>query len=208
MSIGAAATNRVLPLIARLFLCAAFLPMGWQKTFGMTTYSGRDAQVLRAAGVRPDGIDWNLAKPGTVLVPESQDGAPMEARALYKVSLRCAEAGMPSPAVLGWAAALAELCGAAMMGVGFFARLAGLALAVVMGVAFWLTSSSSLAWAMPMEDYLRVWTQAGLFFMALTVLAAGPGALAIDSLFGGGGGPARRSPASRKGKSRTAEDEE
>lgn len=208
MSIGAAATNRVLPLLARLLLCAAFLPMGWQKTFGMTTYSGRDAQVLRAAGVRADGIDWNLAKPGTVLVPESQDGAPMEARSLYKVSLRCAEAGMPSPAVLGWAAALAELCGAVMMGVGLFARLAGLALAVVMGVAFWLTSASSLAWAMPMEDYLRVWTQAGLLFMALTVLAAGPGALAIDSLFGAGGGSSRRgSTPSRKGKSRS-EDEE
>jgi uncharacterized membrane protein YphA (DoxX/SURF4 family) len=185
MSMAAAATSQFLPLLARLFLCAAFLPMGWQKTFGMTTYSGRDAQVLRAAGVRPDGLDWNLAKPGTVLAPESQDGAPLEARSLYRVSLRCAEAGMPSPAVLGWATALTELCGAVMMGVGLFARLAGFALAVVMGVAFWLTGVSSLAWSMPMEDYLRTWTQAGLLFMSLTVLLAGPGRLSIDGVVGG-----------------------
>ena len=185
MGMAAAATNQLLPLIARLFLCAAFLPMGWQKTFGMSTYSGRDAQVLRAAGVRSDGIDWNLAKPGTVLAPESQDGAPFEARSLYKVSLRCAESGMPSPAVLGWAAALTELCGAIMLGLGFFARLAGFGLAVVMGVAFWLTSANSLAWSMPMEDYLRTWTQAGLFFMAVTVLLAGPGWLSLDATIGG-----------------------
>ena len=185
MGMAAAATNQLLPLMARLFLCAAFLPMGWQKTFGMTTYSGRDAQVLRAAGVRSDGLDWNLAKPGTVLVPESQDGAPFEARSLYKVTLRCAESGMPSPAVLGWATALTELCGALMMGVGFFARLAGFALAIVMGVAFWLTGVSSLAWSMPMEDYLRTWTQAGLFFMSVTVLLAGPGRLSLDAVLGG-----------------------
>jgi uncharacterized membrane protein YphA (DoxX/SURF4 family) len=37
MGMTAAATNQLLPLIARLFLCAAFLPMGWQKTYGMTT---------------------------------------------------------------------------------------------------------------------------------------------------------------------------
>jgi uncharacterized membrane protein YphA (DoxX/SURF4 family) len=185
MGMAAAASNQLLPLIARLFLCAAFLPMGWQKTFGVVTYSGRDAQVLRAAGVRSDGLDWSLAKPGTVLEPDSQDGAPFEARALYKVSLRCAEAGMPSPAVLGWATALTELCGAVMVGIGFFARLAGFALAVVMGVAFWMTSVSSLAWSMPMEDYLRTWTQAGLFFMAATVLLCGPGRLSLDATLGG-----------------------
>lgn len=206
MGVAAAATQQLLPLVARLFLCAAFLPMGWQKTFGMTTYSGRDAQVLRAAGVRSDGLDWNLAKPGTVLAPESQDGAPFEARSLYKVSLRCAESGMPSPAVLGWATALAELCGAIMMGVGFFARLAGFALAIVMGVAFWLTSANSLTWSMPMEDYLRTWTQAGLFFMALTVLLAGPGRLSLDAMFGSMPKSGRASSGGKKPKPKQDEE--
>jgi uncharacterized membrane protein YphA (DoxX/SURF4 family) len=206
MGIAAAATQQLLPLIARLFLCAAFLPMGWQKTFGISTYSGRDAQVLRAAGVRSDGLDWNLAKPGTVLAPESQDGAPFEARSLYKVSLRCAESGMPSPAILGWATALAELCGAVMMGLGFFARLAGFALAVVMGVAFWMTSVSSLGWSMPMEDYLRTWTQAGLLFMSVTVLLAGAGRLSLDAVLGGLPKPGRSASGGRKPKPKQAEE--
>jgi uncharacterized membrane protein YphA (DoxX/SURF4 family) len=206
MGMAAAATNQLLPLIARLFLCAAFLPMGWQKTFGTTTYSGRDAQVLRAAGVRSDGLDWSLTKPGTVLAPESQDGAPFEARSLYTVSLRCAESGMPSPAVLGWAAALTELCGAVMMGLGFFARLAGLALAIVMGVAFWMTSVGSLAWSMPMEDYLRTWTQAGLLFMSITVLLAGPGRLSLDAMLGDMPKGGRASSGARKPKPKQDEE--
>lgn len=41
----------VVPLLARLVLCAAFLPMGWNKLVNDHTFSGEDAQILIDLGV-------------------------------------------------------------------------------------------------------------------------------------------------------------
>ena len=46
-----AATN-VLPLLARIVLCLAFLPQGWNNLMRDVEYTARDAQRLRELGVR------------------------------------------------------------------------------------------------------------------------------------------------------------
>jgi uncharacterized membrane protein YphA (DoxX/SURF4 family) len=46
-----AATN-VLPLLARVVLCLAFLPQGWNNLMRDVEYTGKDAQRLRELGVR------------------------------------------------------------------------------------------------------------------------------------------------------------
>lgn len=54
-----AATN-ILPLLARIVLCLAFLPQGWNNLMRDVEYTGKDAQRLRELGVRgvtdPDQI--------------------------------------------------------------------------------------------------------------------------------------------------------
>jgi uncharacterized membrane protein YphA (DoxX/SURF4 family) len=46
-----AATN-ILPLLARIVLCLAFLPQGWNNLMRDVEYTGKDAQRLRELGVR------------------------------------------------------------------------------------------------------------------------------------------------------------
>ena len=46
-----AATN-ILPLLARVVLCLAFLPQGWNNLMRDVEYTGKDAQRLRELGVR------------------------------------------------------------------------------------------------------------------------------------------------------------
>ncbi|MEN9640942.1 MAG: hypothetical protein RIR77_131, partial [Planctomycetota bacterium] len=46
-----AATN-ILPLLARIVLCLAFLPQGWNNLMRDVEYTARDAQRLRELGVR------------------------------------------------------------------------------------------------------------------------------------------------------------
>ncbi|MFO0962279.1 MAG: DoxX family protein [Phycisphaerales bacterium] len=56
-----AATN-ILPLLARLVLCFAFLPAGWNSLMRDEEYTGADAQRLRELGVR-GSTDPDPAKP-------------------------------------------------------------------------------------------------------------------------------------------------
>ena len=46
-----AATN-ILPLLARIVLCLAFLPQGWNNLMRDVEYTAHDAQRLRELGVR------------------------------------------------------------------------------------------------------------------------------------------------------------
>ena len=46
-----AATN-ILPLLARIVLCLAFLPQGWNNLMRDVEYTAHDAQRLRERGVR------------------------------------------------------------------------------------------------------------------------------------------------------------
>lgn len=80
-----AATN-VLPLLARIVLCLAFLPQGWNNLMRDVEYTARDAQRLRELGVRgitdPDPAKADVALGavrGWQAPPEPDAGAPKAA---------------------------------------------------------------------------------------------------------------------------------
>jgi uncharacterized membrane protein YphA (DoxX/SURF4 family) len=77
-----AATN-VLPLLARIVLCLAFLPQGWNNLMRDVEYTARDAQRLRELGVRgitdPDPAKADVALGavrGWQVPPEPDAGSP------------------------------------------------------------------------------------------------------------------------------------
>lgn len=76
-----AATN-ILPLLARLVLCLAFLPQGWNNLMRDVEYTAHDAQRLRELGVRgitdpdPRKADVALGAVRGWAIAEPQDPAP------------------------------------------------------------------------------------------------------------------------------------
>jgi uncharacterized membrane protein YphA (DoxX/SURF4 family) len=99
-----AATN-VLPLLARVVLCYAFLPQGWNNLMRDVEYTAYDAQRLRELGVRgitdPDPRQADVAlgalrgwEPQNPEAPRSPEPAPQEAAAAPSA----APAAEPAPA--------------------------------------------------------------------------------------------------------------
>ena len=88
------------------------------------------------------------------------------------------------PQWMAWAAAGTELVGGTLIAVGLFARLCGLGLAITMGFAFYLTSSAAVGehglFALPVEDFNRVFCQIGLSVLAFGVLLTGAGGVSVD----------------------------
>ncbi len=180
------------PLLARLLLCAALLPLGWHQVFTTRAYSARDASRLGAIGVTANGLDFSRVKAtgptwaGGEASTTALAGAdtPLTARSLYSVALECEAGGLPWPALAAWAVALTELVGPLLLVAGFFARIAAFAVSVVMMGALAATSIPALRasgwWSLPDDDHTRLWMQGGLIALALTVLLVGPGWLTAE----------------------------
>ena len=182
--------TRFVPLLARVILCAAFLPVGWSHTFSQTNYSIAQTRQLAALGVSEGGIDWKrvqstgfAAQTGAVSAAD-EPTSPLTSRSLYAIALTSHQAGFPYPAIAAWLVALAELGGSILLLAGAYARLSALALSAVMAGAFIMTTLPTLTvagwWSMPMDEYQRVYTQVGLFALSLTVALVGGGALCMD----------------------------
>ncbi len=197
------------PLMARICLCLALLPMGWHKVFSQVAFSAADTARLNNVGVGDDGLDWARIKSTglgatdlSTASPAPHSAKPLTVRALYMVSLHCEANGVPYPAVAGWLVALSELVGAVLLALGLFARLAALAVAFVMGGAVWLTTVPALRdlgwWNLPPQEYMQAWAQIGLLALAITVLLAGAGWLTLDSALSG------RAPSSGRSVTRPA----
>jgi uncharacterized membrane protein YphA (DoxX/SURF4 family) len=107
-----AATN-ILPLLARVVLCLAFLPQGWNNLMRDVEYTGKDAQRLRELGVRgitdPDpkqadvalgavrGADaWTQDEPAARPASAAEAAAPAPAAKPAPAAAATAE---PTPAV-------------------------------------------------------------------------------------------------------------
>lgn len=158
----------IVPLLARIILCAAFLTMGWNKLMYTHTFTGEDAATLIELGVIHDAPAATPAAP--VVSPASfqedqsaDDSLPLpeppaylvqtdpltgeqsvQAKRLHTVTLAVHKAGFSYPIVLAWIATFTELIGGALLLVGLFSRVWGLGLAIAMGVAFYLTSYATL----------------------------------------------------------------
>lgn len=185
------------PLMARVFLCLAFLPVGWQKVFTLTAFSAADTARLNQLGVGDAGLDWPRVKStgvgdaGAEAPPAARSAQGLKARSLYVDALTCERARIPYPAVAAWGIALVELGGAVLLLLGLFARFAALGIAIVMGGALWFTSLPVLRetswWTLPADVHATLWASAALFALAITVALAGAGWLTLDHAMAGGG---------------------
>ena len=173
MSPSQSATLHLVPLLARVVLCIAFLPAGWNKLMRDVEYSGEDAKRLREMDV----VGRTAPDPGLVpvsLVPQSApvsppapdprpttdesaaqesrpiadapsgSGEPVRARGLYRISLMLDRNGWSYPVTMAWIAAITELVGGVCVLIGLFTRMWSMGLAITMAVAFWLTSLGPL----------------------------------------------------------------
>ncbi len=181
------------PLIARLVLFAALLPIGWRNLYTSEEFSMSDADRLVSIGVSADGLDWQRIQStglgsaeATTTLP--QGNAPRVTRALYRDALVASAAGVPYPAIVAWIIAFVEFGGSILLVVGAFTRLSALAIACVIASAFWTTSwtpiRESAWWTISQPDYFRACAQVGLFVLAMNIVLVGSGALSFDEMMG------------------------
>lgn len=202
MTLREACAFKLLPLIARIVLFAAFFPMGWQQIFSSVHCTASDAATLASIGITAEGIDWTTVQSTgfgsmqTGATPPGNATLPPEAfsgRTLYQSALLAHTAGVPYPAIAAWLAALAQLAGAVLLFLGAFSRLSAIALALVLGGAFWMISLPALQqtgwWTMPHDDHLKICAQVSLFVLALMVALLGSGSLSVDGMLGSSSKP-------------------
>lgn len=196
MTFSERCATRLVPLLARIVLCAAFLPAGWQKVFTTTTFTHDESNSLAMMGVGDAGLDWNRLKatgPGWKTSQEAGAVAPpahsstMTARTLYRVALASDANDLPYPAAMAWLVGIGELGCALLLGVGLCTRLGALVIALIMAGAFWTTSRHAIAatgwWALGPVEYFHFTVQTCLFALSLGVLLTGPGCLSFDGYF-------------------------
>jgi uncharacterized membrane protein YphA (DoxX/SURF4 family) len=174
MSLSQSASVNLVPLFARIVLCLAFVPMGWNKLMQDVEFSGEDAKRLREMKVvaRPDADPAialaslvsqapTPAAPPASALPTSDEPAPPEARpgteaatgtgepvrakGLFRIALLLDRQGWSYQVPLAWIAAITELVGGVCVLIGLFTRFWSMGLAIAMAVAFKLTSVAPLA---------------------------------------------------------------
>jgi hypothetical protein len=135
MSLSQSASLNLVPLFARIVLCLAFVPMGWNKLMQDIEYSGEDAKRLREmkvvaafevdpgfalASLVPQGS--TPAAPPASALPTSDEpappaarpgadtaggtGEPVRAKGLFRIALLLDRQGWSYQVPLAWIAAI------------------------------------------------------------------------------------------------------
>ena len=186
MSFSRIAASHLTPLLARILLCAVFVPIGWKNIMGTTTFTGESVEVVermtgRSGTPNPDAGD--AASPG-----EATDRT-ITARPVYGLADLLEKQGVSSPVVAAWATSIVELVGGTLLLVGLLSRIWALGLATIMGVAFALTSWPVVSTVGPFDlglvDFHRAASQLALGVLAIGIVLGGAGAVSIDQgIFG------------------------
>ncbi|MFM7262098.1 MAG: DoxX family protein [bacterium] len=210
-----AAANFV-PLLARVILFLAFVPIGWHHAMEMGNFGGDAGTRLRELGIVsaadkahvplpgqpiPDGITLarTPAPQDTPPVPiTAADAAGYQTRALHELTLAFDRIRLPKPHVWAWTVAVFELLGGAFLLVGLFSRVwAG-------GLLLWSIALVGLSSATLAQSWGSLWTptdpnsaflrasalsQYSLIVLAAGLLLTGPGKWSLDGfIFRRGGG--------------------
>lgn len=155
----------IVPLLARVVLCAAFMTAGWTKLMHTQEFTGDAARILlergfvempRAAATPaawvPAAVDDAsppAAAPAAPAPPRANDANPpipanatVEAKRLHNVTVMLVQKGFQGrvPGILAWSWALVELVGGTLLLVGLFSRIWALGLVVIIGSAFYASS--------------------------------------------------------------------
>jgi uncharacterized membrane protein YphA (DoxX/SURF4 family) len=203
-----AAANFV-PLLARIILFLAFVPIGWHHAMEMGNFSGDAGARLRELGIvsaadptgAPDGITLVRA-PGPQDTPPipiaAADAAGYTSRALHELTLTFDRLRLPKPHVWAWTVTVFELLGGAFLLIGLFSRVwAG-------GLLVWSIALVGLSSATLAQSWGSLWTptdaasaflranalsQFSLIVLAAGLLLTGPGKWSLDGfIFRGSGG--------------------
>jgi uncharacterized membrane protein YphA (DoxX/SURF4 family) len=197
-----AAANFV-PLLARIILFLAFVPVGWHHAMEMGQFSGDAGARLRELGVvsaeqtsddfrRFDGEFSGTATASStgivrVRAPIAQDTPPVplvaadaagyQARALHELTLTLDRLRLPKPHVWAWTITVFELLGGAFLLVGLFSRIwSGGLLLWAIALLILATPSIPNAWSSlwtPTDPNSAFARSQALSQLSLIVLAAG-----------------------------------
>ncbi|MCE2884390.1 MAG: DoxX family protein [Planctomycetaceae bacterium] len=170
-----AAANFV-PLLARIILFLAFVPIGWHHAMDMGNFGGDAGARLRELGIvsasdtmpspfpgrpAPDGITL-VRSPAPTPTPGPQDTPPIpiaaadaagyQTRALHELTIAFDNLRLPKPHVWAWTVAVFELLGGAFLLIGLFSRIwAG-------GLLVWSIALVGLSAATLAQSWGSLWT--------------------------------------------------
>lgn len=187
-----AAANFV-PLLARLLLFLAFVPVGWHHAMQQSVFVGPQADRLRELGV--ESLAPAIAP--AALTQASADGSAMQVRALHQLTLVLDGLRFPRPDAFAWGITVFELIGGALLLIGLFSRVwaGGLVLwgLLIFALSSWQAVKGTWFFTTPEPDLSRAISQLALVVLALGVALTGPGKLSLDGQIfrtapAGGGG--------------------
>ncbi|MFZ9915341.1 MAG: DoxX family protein [Phycisphaerales bacterium] len=187
-----AAANFV-PLLARLLLFLAFVPIGWHHAMQHAVFTGESAIRLQELGVEPT-LAANAAQAG--LQDLGGGGPALQTRAMHALTLTFDGLRLPRPDIWAWSVTVIELVGGALVLIGLFSRVwtAGMVLwgLVLFGLTSWAAVRGTWFFTTPEPDLSRALSQLALIVLALGITLTGPGKLSLDGQIfrgaGGGGG--------------------
>lgn len=188
----------IVPVLARILLCLAFLPAGWHHVMDYTEFQGAEAERLREIGV---GSNLTRAQSETLVTFGSHgetvdpSGGVLPARSLHELTLTFDARGMPRPQIAAWIVGVIELVGGGLILVGLLSRVWGI------GIAFWAIALFGLSggiqlnwgdmWATSVPYRASLFGLITIATLSLFIACTGAGAYSFDALIfkkGGGGG--------------------
>jgi uncharacterized membrane protein YphA (DoxX/SURF4 family) len=185
-----AAANFV-PLLARIILFLAFVPIGWHHAMEMGNFSGDAGARLRELGIVSAGNPEDPRFPVAVSAtgaravdgitlargPRPQDTPPVPiaaadaagytSRALHELTLTFDRLRLPKPHIWAWTVTVFELLGGAFILIGLFSRIwAG-------GLLVWSIALVGLSSATLAQSWGSLWTptDAGSAFLRASALS-------------------------------------
>jgi putative oxidoreductase len=188
----------IVPVLARLLLCLAFLPAGWHHVMDYTEFQGAEAERLRVLGVNATvtrASSETLVTYGSHGEPVESSGGVLPARSLHELTLSFDARGMPRPQIAAWIVGVIELVGGGLILVGLLSRVWGVGIALWSIALFGLSGGVQLSWGDMWATSVPL--RASLFglitiaTLSLFIACTGPGAYSFDALIfkkGGGGG--------------------
>jgi len=187
------AASNFVPLLARLLLFLAFVPVGWHHAMQHVVFTGESAIRLQELGVQPT-IAATAAQASMQAIGEQ--GPALQTRALHALTLTFDGLRLPRPDIWAWSVTVIELVGGALVLVGLFSRVwtAGMVLwgLILFGLTSWAAIRGTWFFTTPEPDLSRALSQLALIVLALGITLTGPGKLSLDGQIfrgaGGGGG--------------------
>lgn len=195
MRVVDSARSNLIPLLARVLLFLAFVPIGWHHAMEQGLFTDAQAARLRELGVataesdapaivRTAGRSPQESTEEPPLVADGWAPAGVEARALHELTLTLDRIGLPGPHIGAWVLTVFELVGGALLLVGLFSRLwaGGLFvwLLAIFALVSWPAVRGTWFFTTPEPALSVAISQLALAVLALLVVTAGGGRWSLD----------------------------